>query len=214
MLPTMSRQRSKTGNYHILNLWLQLTMWRQRYKTRNYWPRGWIFRCNRQCEGKDTRQGIITLEVECSDATDNVKAKIQDKGLLSSVEPLYANVKAKIQDKGLLSSVEPLYAMENVKAKIQNKELSSVKSSDAINNVKAKIQDKGLSPLGLNLQKPPTMSRQRSKTRDYHPGGWIIGCNWQCQGTDPRQGIITVEVKYSNAIDNVKAKIQDEGLSP
>ena len=172
MPPTMSRQRSKTGNYHILNLWLQLTMWRQRYKTRNYWPRGWIFRCNRQCEGKDTRQGIITLEVECSDATDNVKAKIQ------------------------------------------NKELSSVKSSDAINNVKAKIQDKGLSPLGLNLQKPPTMSRQRSKTRDYHPGGWIIGCNWQCQGTDPRQGIITVEVKYSNAIDNVKAKIQDEGLSP
>jgi hypothetical protein len=51
-----------------------------------------------------------------------------------------------------------LDANDNVKAKIQDKELSPVESSDAIDNVKAKIQDKGLSPVDLQIQL--TMSRK------------------------------------------------------
>ena len=42
-------------------------------------------------------------------------------------------------------------------------------SSEASDKVKAKIQDKRLSPVDLQMQL--TMSRQRSKTRDYHPRG-------------------------------------------
>ena len=76
------------------------------------------------------------------------------------------NVKAKIQDKGL-SPIESRDGIDNVKAKIQDKKLSPIEPSDAIDNVKAQIQDKGLSP--VDLQIGLTMSRQRSKTRDYHP---------------------------------------------
>jgi len=39
-------------------------------------------------------------------------------------------------------------AIDNVKAKIQDKELSLVECSYAIDHVKAKIQDKRLLPLG------------------------------------------------------------------
>ena len=87
-------------------------------------------------------------------------------------------------------------------------------SSDAANKVWAKIQNKGLSYWSLDLQMQSIISRPKSKTRNYHFGGWIIWCNWQCQGKNPRQGIITVKVKFLDAIDKVKAKIQDKELSP
>ena len=90
---------------------------------------------------------MITLEVESSNATDNVKGKIQDKGFHSG---------------------------------------AGVKSWDTSDNFEVKIQDKESSP----------------------------GCNWQCEGKDPRQGLITLEVEFSYAIDNVKAKIQDKELWP
>ena len=73
---------------------------------------------------------------------------------------------AKIQDKEL-SPVESSDAINKVKTKIQDKGLLPMESSDAIDNVKAKIQDKQLSPVDLQIQL--TMSRQRSKTWDYRP---------------------------------------------
>ena len=55
---------------------------------------------------------------------------------------------AKIQDKEL-SPVESSDAINKVKTKIQDK--GPMESSDAIDNVKAKIQDKGLSPVDLQI---------------------------------------------------------------
>jgi ubiquitin len=116
----------------------------------------------------------------------------------------------------ITSEVEYSGAIDNVKAKIQDKELSPQRLNifDAIDNVKAKIQDKELSPQRLNLLMQLTMSRPKSRTRNYHLRGWIFWCNWQCQGQNPGQGIITSEVESFDAIDNVKAKIQNKGLSP
>jgi hypothetical protein len=46
-----------------------------------------------------------------------------------------------------------------------------VESSDAIDIVKAKIQNKELSPQRLNLWMQLSRSRSKSKTRNYHPQG-------------------------------------------
>jgi hypothetical protein len=73
---TLSRQRSKTRYYHLLNLQMQLTMSRQGSRTRNYYPRHWVFGCTQKCQNKDPRAAIITIEVQSLDATNNVKAKI------------------------------------------------------------------------------------------------------------------------------------------
>ena len=158
-------------------------MSRQRSKTRDYCLL--IFRFDWECQGKDPRQGIIARW--SSDLIENVKAKIQDRRL---------------------SPIESSDAIDNVKTKIQDKELLTIESSEVIDNVKEKMQDKGLSPIDLPIQL--RMSRQRFKTRDYRP--FIFRFNWQCQGQNPRQGIITRW--SSDSIDNVKAKIQDKGLSP
>ena len=65
-----------------------------------------MFWCNQQCQGQNPRQGIITPEVKCSDAIDNVKDKIQDKyqGIITldvEFSDAIDNTKAEIEDKGL-----------------------------------------------------------------------------------------------------------------
>ena len=145
----------------------------------------WIFRCNWQCQGKDPRQGIIT----CWGFRCNWQC--QSKDLRLGIFTCWI-FRGDWQCQG----------------KDPRQEIITCWSSDSIDNVKAKIQDKGLSPVDLQIQL--TMSRQRFKTRHFHL--LIFRFNWQCQGTDPRQGIIT---RWSSDwIDNVKAKIQDKGLSP
>ena len=64
-----------------------------------------------------------------------------------------------------------------------------VKFLDAIDKVKAKIQDKELSPWRLNILMQSTM-RPKSQMIDYHARGWIIRCNQQIQGQNPKRGII------------------------
>jgi len=43
------------------------------------------------------------------------------------------------------------------------------------------------------------------------PADACTNCSGGCK--NPRQEIITLEVEFSDAFDNVKAKIQDKGLS-
>jgi len=84
---------------------------------------------------------------------------------------------------------------------------------DAIDNVKAKIQHKGIPWLILNTLMQWTMSRPKSNMREYHIRGWIFGCNQQCQGQNPIQVNTMLEAEYFDAIDNIKAKMQNKGLS-
>jgi len=78
---------------------MEFTMSRIKSRTRNYHLRGWIFKCNWQCQGKNPGQGIITLEVESSDSIHNLKPKIWHKELKVQYFDAIHNVKDKIQDK-------------------------------------------------------------------------------------------------------------------
>ena len=58
------------------------------------------------------------------------------------------------------------------------------------------------------------MSRQKSKTRDVHPGAgvksWDANNNFEVKIQDKESS----PVEFLDAINNVKAKIQDKDLSP
>jgi hypothetical protein len=260
----MSRQKSRTRDYHLsgwhfnaidnvkakiqdkglspqmLNLLMESTMSRPKFKTRDYDFRSWHFDALTMSRQK-SRTRDYHLRGWHFDAIDNVKAKIQDKGLSPWGWIFWQNWQCQGQNPGqgiITSEVEYSDAIDNVKAKMQDKELSPWGwIFDAIDNVKAKIQDKELSPQRLNLQMQLTMSRPKYKTRNHHlEVDYFDVCNWQGQGKNPGQGIITsvvdilmqltmsrpksrtrnyhLEVEYFDAIDNVKAKIQNNGSSP
>ena len=200
----MSRQRSKTRDYHLLifkfNWQCQGKDLRLGIFTR------WIFRGDWQCQGKDTRQGII------AHWAFRWNWQCQGKDPRQEIITHWAfrcNWQCQSRDLRLGIFTHWIFRGDwQCQCKNPRQGIIAHWSSDSIDNVKAKIQDRGLSPFHLQIQL--TMSRQRSKTRDYRL--LIFRFDWQCQGKDSRQGIIACW--SSDSIDNVKAKIQNKGLSP